>query len=129
MSLYRGMPFRLFQAIFFDMYVEGGLTEVQHHCVLSRLQCDDEEGAKKHLRYWGRLREEPEKKPATKPAPKPTCEISKFVPGDHYYVLGKKFDTRSSAEFYAKAEGYEVSRYFEVEVPVEKPEPGYEAWS
>lgn len=116
MSLYRGLPFSIFERIFMDRYVDGGLDEVQRGIVRAHLGNDDEEGAMKMLLDWGRFREAP-------PEPKiePTCEISKFSPGDHYYTLGEKFNSRAEAEAHAKAKGYKVVRFFEVPVPDEKP--------
>lgn len=34
--------------------------------------------------------------------------IFKWVPGDHYHVLGEKFTTREKAEIYAQEQGYSV---------------------
>lgn len=102
MGLYGDMPFEMYERIFYERHVEGGLTEVQFYGVRAMLRNEDRKAAKRMLKDWGRLR-------------RPTCEIAKFVPGTHHYVLGVKFDTLETAHDYALRKGYEVTRVFEVD--------------
>jgi len=101
-TLYGGLPFAMFERFFFERHVEGGLTETQFYGVRAMLMNDDRASAKRMLRDWGRLR-------------RPTCEIAKFVPGTHHYVLGRKFDTLQEAQDHAIRAGYTVTRVFDVD--------------
>lgn len=102
MSLYGDLPYEMFERFFYERHVEGGLTETQFYGLRAMLMNDDTKSAKRMLRDWGRLR-------------RPTCEIAKFVPGAHHYVLGRKFDTLAEAQDHALRAGYTVTRVFEVD--------------
>lgn len=102
MTLYGALPFEMFERFFFERHVDGGLTGTQFYSIRAMLMNDDKASAKRLLRDWGRLR-------------RPTCEIAKFVPGTHHYVLGKRFDSLGEAQTYALQKSYDVVRVFEVD--------------
>ena len=101
-DLHGGLPYAMFERLFYERHVTGGLTETQFYLVRAMLMNDDKASAKRMLQDWGKLR-------------RPTCEIAKFVPGTHHYVLGKKFDTLQEAQDHALRAGYDVTRVFEVD--------------
>ncbi len=113
--LYGGWPYWFFEHMFVEEHVEGGLTEIETYCLRALLTNDDREGAKSRLRDWGKLREKAPKTRKTETASQKTCEICKFVPGTHHYVLGTKFDTLDQAKEHAAKKGYAVTRVFEVD--------------
>lgn len=110
-SIYGGMPYHMFEGAFLERHLDGSLTELETWRVRTLLMNLDLEGAKKALRYMGKLMG----KPPPEPKKTKTCEIAKFVPGTHHYVLGKKFDTLEQAIAHANEKGYAVSRVFEVD--------------
>lgn len=44
---------------------------------------------------------------------KTKVNVSKFVPGDHYHVLGTKFDTLEQAIAHIRSQGHEYGRLIE----------------
>lgn len=101
-KLYRGWPWFIYKNIFFEEHVDSGLTDVQFWIIIAALRDEDEPRALMFLNDWRKIRR------------RPTVEIGRFIPGQHFYVLGEKFWSYADAEAHAKKNGYDVSRLNEV---------------
>lgn len=77
----------------------GYLTEVQSAIIDSCLARGDREKAEQLIQDWNNERD----------GKRPTADISKWLPGDHYYALDKKFRTLGDAESYLQSRGYRFS--------------------
>lgn len=106
-AIYGGMPFHIFEFCWCDRHIDGSLSEVQRWRLRTYLQNGDQESAFKFLAEIKKLR-----MPA---AQAKDCEVARFVPGTHHYVLGERFDTEGEARLYAQRLGYRVLRVFEVD--------------
>ena len=103
LSYYGGeLPWRLYLYIWWSRHDNTRLSEVQRCMVESALARGDEERALKHLQDM--------------PSSKPRCRVSKFIPGEHYHVLDRKFDTYTAALGYAEQRGYVVDGLYEQHV-------------
>ncbi len=111
-SIYGGLPYDMFEMFFLERHLDGSLTDLETWRARTLLMNLDLAGAKKLLRGLGKLRGAGG---GPKAAAAKACEIAKFVPGTHHYVLGKKFDTLEQATEHAARKGYVVSRVFEVD--------------
>lgn len=106
---YDGMPWPVYIRIFWDTQRKlgrtAGLSYIQELLVESVLARGDKHGAESFLLDW--------QSPLTRKRPPPREEvvIKMFVPGQHYHVLGKRFDTHGAAWDYAESEGYEVAGF------------------
>jgi hypothetical protein len=107
---YCGLPWNIYRRLWWErhpgtgtLFCGSNLTEVQRRLVDSALARGDEDTAEMFLRDWGRG-----------PPPKPEIQVSKFVPGAHYHVLGTKFDTFDAAKRHAEGQGYKVTGLREV---------------
>jgi hypothetical protein len=103
--MYRGLPFNIYEYCWFAENVRGtSLSEVQYWMTISALRRGDEKRAIQNLRDWKILRD------------RPKTDISKFVPGEHYHVLDKKFDSFGEACQYLEKCGYGFGRLKEVHI-------------
>jgi hypothetical protein len=82
------------RALFANGDVRGYLTALMDAGALTYEEC---------LRFAGRAADAGI---VARPKPK-RSSISKWVPGDHYYALGVKFDTYAEAKNYLASQGYE----------------------
>jgi hypothetical protein len=89
-SAYRGLPFNLYRHLWLERHHFPALTEVQQMIIDARLVMEDLETAEELLHDW---------------RPEVYATITKFVPGEHYYVLGQKFATMEAAQEYAEEQG------------------------
>lgn len=110
--MYWGLPYKVYEQAWCNTYLEGSLTEVQFYSIRTVLMNGDENSAIRKLLDWGKLRvEKPE---AKEEKAEKTCEIAKFVPGEHYYCLGEKFSSLEEAKLHATKKNYKVTRVFDV---------------
>ena len=95
------LPWKIYLHIWWMNHedIHPHITEVQRYMVESALARGDEERALKHLQDM--------------PRSKPRCRVSKFIPGEHYHVLDRKFDTYTAALGYAEQQGYVVEGLYE----------------
>lgn len=75
----------------------GPLTEVQGWIIKAHLDNGDEAGAKELIQDWNAQRD------------RKLADVSKWLPGDHYYALDKKFDTLDGATRYLESKGFKFS--------------------
>lgn len=76
----------------------GPLTEVQGYIIDSCLAREDFEQARKNIQYWNEERARPTRS---------KLSVSKWTPGDHFYVLGEKFSSLERAIKHLESNGYE----------------------
>jgi hypothetical protein len=100
---YDGLPWELYRHLFWERQRAlgrvRGLTFVQEQLVESALARCDKKTAEQFLIDW------------LHPSCRPDTKIKRFVPGAHFHVLGKKFDTYREAWDYAEKKGYRVSGF------------------
>jgi hypothetical protein len=106
LGIYGGMPYHIFEFCWCDRHLDGALDELQRVRLRTYLMNGDQESAFKFLAEIKKLR---------MPEPKKECEIARFVPGTHHYVLGVKFGSEEEARRHAVKKGYRVVRVFEVD--------------
>ena len=97
--LYNGLPWMLYMAIHSEENL-GALSQIQYEMVVSALLRGDEETAQEYFAdFKGEIR---------------FATVSKFIPGEHYHVLGSKFDEYGDAVKYANERGFRVDGLKEV---------------
>lgn len=90
------IAYRLLRDRLYDELGDFHLPEIVRELVLSALARGDEKTAEMFIRdNLGKNQ-------------KPTVQISKFSPGEHFYVFREKFDSREAAEHHARAKGYRI---------------------
>ncbi len=96
----------------FNSYAAGRLlsrnscwSECRYWMLVSALNRHDRVTARIYLHDW----------PAQDRKPK--AKVSKFVPGDHWHVLGTKFDTLQEAIGYLQSRGYVYAGFSETYLP------------
>lgn len=77
----------------------GPLTDVQYWILKTHLDNGDEAEAKKFIQDWN----------ATRDRKTPEADISKWLPGAHFYALDRKFATLDEATGYLKERGFRFS--------------------
>lgn len=70
------------------------LSEVQYLVVMSALLRGDRQTARQFLNDWGKLPERP---------------ITRYIPGNHFYALGIRFNTYDEAKGHLLNEGFGCS--------------------
>lgn len=76
----------------------GPLSEVQGYIIDSCLNRGDRDKARQMIRDWNAQRLK---------LSRPKLHVSKWVPGDHYYALSKKFNTLEAAIQHLEENGYQ----------------------
>jgi hypothetical protein len=90
------IAYHLFKEDMYEKYGEFSLPEIQYYMVVSALARDDRRSAEIYVRDY--LAE----------SKKPTVKISKYSPGEHFYVFREKFNSHAEAVAHAEARGYRV---------------------
>src|SRR4051812_30340058 len=98
MNTYSSLPIKM---AMFLLQREHGLSEVEYWQVYSAFARQDWECVKKYLTWWGKRQ---------------SVHVSRFTPGEHYHVLGVKFDTLAEAQQHLEREGYNYAGLREVHV-------------
>lgn len=68
--------------------------EIKYYILRSAMAREDFEACRIHINDWSQRRS------------RPSAMVSKFIPGEHYHVLGEKFDTLDEAQQYLRSRGY-----------------------
>jgi hypothetical protein len=79
-----------------EKYGDFSLPEVQYYMVCSALARGDRRSAEIYVSDYLAM------------SKKPTVKISKFSPGEHFYVFREKFDSYEEARKHAEGRGYRV---------------------
>jgi hypothetical protein len=75
----------------------GPLSEVQSGIIDSCLAREDYKAARQFISDWNETRAKESAR---------VVDISKWIPGDHYYALSQKFSSLSEAESHVRKQGY-----------------------
>lgn len=109
------MPWPIYIRIFWDTQRKLGRTRgvsyTQECMVESALARGDKGQAESFLLDW--------QSPRTRRQPQEEVVIKMFVPGQHYHVLGKGFDTQDAARTYAESKGFVVAGFRRCVVPLD----------
>ena len=75
--------------------MRGCWSSVRYWMLISAFSRGDQRGVLRFLDDW------------VKQDRLPKAQVSKFVPGEHYHVLGVKFDTLDEAQRHLRSRGYQ----------------------
>lgn len=102
------IAYRIFCDRMQEKYGDFSLPEIQSQMVMSALARGDERSAEIYVRDTLGVKD-------VKDKPKPSVQISKFSPGEHFYVFREKFLSYQEAQRYAESKGYLVLPGLKVE--------------